>query len=45
MGDFVEPGRNAPLVRESVPIAHMVALHKTPFAEAEDVVGPALQVA
>jgi len=45
MGDFVAPGKNAPLVRASCRIAHMLALHKKSIAEAEDVVDPALQIA
>jgi len=40
----VSPGRNAALVHVSFSIAHMAALHKKPFTEAEDVVGPALQI-
>jgi len=45
MNDFVAPGRNALLVRAIFRIAHMVALHKKPAAEAEDVVCPTLQTA
>lgn len=45
MGDLVAPSRNAPLVRASFRIAHLLALHKKPFTEAEDVVGPSLQIA
>ena len=45
MADMVGPDRNAPLVRASFRIAHLLALNKKPFTEAEDVVGPALQIA
>ena len=47
MGDFVASGKNEPLVGASFRIAHrpMVALHKRPVAEAEDVVCPTLQIA
>jgi len=37
MGDFVAPGRNAPLVRASFELHTMVALRKEPLAEAWDV--------
>ena len=45
MGDFVAPGRNAPLVRASFRIAHMTALYRKPVEKAEDVVASsALQI-
>src|SRR6218665_1063660 len=45
MGDLVAPGRNVPLARASFRIAHLLALHKKPFTDAEDVVGLAVQIA
>ena len=38
MGDFESPVSNTPLLCASFRITHMVALHKNPFNETDDVV-------
>jgi zinc finger BED domain-containing protein 5/7/8/9 len=44
LGDLVSPNRNAPLVRASLRIAHLIAVQKKPFTEAQDIIGPALRI-
>ena len=45
MSDFVAPVKNAPSVRASFRIAHYGRTPQKTVAEAEDVIGSALQIA
>lgn len=40
--NIVAPNKSVPLVRASLRIAHLMAVHKSPFTEAQDVIGPTL---
>lgn len=42
--NIIAPDNSAPLVRASLRITHLMAVHKKPFTEAEDVIGPALLI-
>ena len=42
--NLVAPDRNTPLVLASLRIAHLIAVNKKPFVEAEQIIGPALKI-